>query len=314
MTIQAPEAIGFPEVIDASMLSTFKACPHKFFLEYLNHWRPVEPNIDLHAGKAFASGLEAARLAFYAQGRPESEALEIGLRSLVQAYGSFTCPPGSAKDLPRMCGALEHYFTRWPLSEDAATPIILTDGAKRGIEFSFVEPLPINHPVTGAPILYSGRADMLVDFAGDLWGEDDKTAKQLGKSWVEQWDLRSQFSGYIWGFERALGRRPRGFVIRGVSILKEKYGDAEAITYRDAWEVEEWLQVTLYNINDMIRMWSGITEKLSSAFPKNLDQACSHYGGCVFRRICKSQEPEPWLRQRFEQRRWDPTTRTEHPL
>jgi len=38
--------------------------------------------------------------------------------------------------------------------------------------------------------------DMIVDFAGGRYGEDDKTTSSLGASWAKQWDMRSQFTGY----------------------------------------------------------------------------------------------------------------------
>jgi len=173
---------SFPEVIDSTLLSSFRSCPHKANLAYFQHYKPKVQSIHLHAGKAYAAGLEAARVAFFQEGHSEEDAKALGLKKLIEEYGDFDCPPDSAKSLERMCGALEYYFSVWPLSTDKAVPITLPSG-KRGVEFSFIEPLEINHPETGNPLLYSGRMDTVVNYAGGIFGEDDKTTSQLGAKW-----------------------------------------------------------------------------------------------------------------------------------
>ena len=296
----------FPAVLDSSLIAAFRSCPQKVQLEFFQHWKPVEPNVHLHAGAAFAHGLEVARTAFYVQGQPADSSVALGLNALLQAYGSFECPPDSAKSSARMAGALEYYFSRYPLGEDRAVPMTLP-GGKRGIEFSFLEPLEINHPVSGEPLLYSGRMDRMGDYENMHLGEDDKTASQLGASWPRQWDLRSQFTGYVWGAQRA-GIKLDGFLVRGVSILKTKYDTLEAITYRPAWMIERWYEQVLRDVRRMIQCWE------SGLWDFNLDHACAEYGGCMFRGVCQMQRPEILLAQQFERRRWDPVTRTETPL
>lgn len=300
--------IPFPEVVDNSMLEAAKACDHKVFLEYFLHWKGLGTNPDLHAGKSFAQGLEAARLAFYAQGKTPEESEAIGMGALMQAYGTYQCPPENPKSFERMCGALEYYFDEFPLTSDACTPIVLEASGKRAIEFNAIEPLPIDHPQTGHPLLYSVRLDMLANFADGLYVEDDKTAKQLGESWVKKWDLSPQVSGYIWAVDKALGIRPKGALIRGVSILKTQYGKAQAITYRAPWQIQEWLDTTCELLEEMISKWK------KGRWRKVLGDPCSSYGGCQFRSICLSENPEPWLNQYFERRKWDPVTRTETKL
>lgn len=296
-------SVPFPEVIDSSMLSAFRACPRKFYLEYLEHWKPRTPSVHLHAGGAFARGLEVARKAFFAEGKSDEEAIALGMRALFHAYGNFECPADSAKSAERMAGALEHFLSVVPMSTDHAVPITLPSGT-RGIEFSFAEPLNITHPVTGNPLLYCGRFDMLVDYAGAMFGEDDKTTSSLGASWSKQWDLRSQFTAYTWGANSA-GLPIKGFIIRGISILKTKYDYQEAITYRPEWQVARWYEQAQRDIHRMMAMWR------TGAWEFNLDESCNSYGGCMFRQICLSQDPAPWFEVSFVRRKWDPLTRTE---
>ncbi len=296
----------FPAVIDSSLIAAFRSCPQKAFLEFILHWKPRDPSVHLHAGAAFARGLEVAREAFYVLDHSPAESVALGLGALMKHYGDFECPPDSAKSLERMAGALEYYFERYPLGHDKAVPMTLP-GGKRGIEFSFLEPIDLMHPVSGEPLLYSGRFDMIVDYENMKLGEDDKTTSQLGASWPRQWDLRSQFTAYVWGAQRA-GIKLDGFLVRGVSILKSKYDTLEAITYRPQWQIERWYQQLKFDVERMIACWE------TGLWDFNLDHACSEYGGCPFKSVCQMQRPEILLKQQFEQRVWNPVTRKETVL
>lgn len=286
-------------------MSHFRACPRSAFLESFNHWKPRTRSVHLHAGAAFARGLEVARLAYYDEGIAPNDAVARGLQALVEAYGSFECPSDSAKSLERMMGAIEYYFSQYPLASDTLRPATLP-GGRLGVEFSFCEPLEIAHPETGDPLLYSGRFDMIADYCGALYGEDDKTTSSLGASWSKQWDLRSQFTAYTWG-ARSAGIHLDGFVVRGVSILKTKYDTQQAITPRPTWAVNRWYEQTLRDVGRMVECWT------TGMWDYNLDESCNAYGGCPFRKVCLSQPEyaESWLSRDFERRRWDPVTRTE---
>lgn len=293
----------FPHTIDSTILSTWRACSQKGFRQYLEHWKPIAQSVHLVAGGAFASGIEAARNAFYVQGASADDAEAAGLSALIKHYGDFECPADSAKSLERMCGALEFYFYNYPLGADGAVPITLASG-RRGIEFSFAEPLGINHPVTGDPILYTGRSDMIAERAGGIYVYDEKTTSSLGASWGRQWEMRSQFTGYEWAARRQ-GIKTAGSIVRGISILKTKYDTLEVPTYRTEYELDRWEDQLHRDIEKMIQCWR------EGYWDYNLDGACNDYGGCPFTRICKSSDPENMLPVYFEQRVWDPLARKE---
>jgi hypothetical protein len=297
---------AFPSTIDSSTLKTFRECPRKFELEYLHHWKPKAPSVHLHAGGAFASALETTRRAFFEEKRPAEESLELGTAMLVKKYGSFECPPESAKSLPRMVGALEYYFSVFPLETDPMRPFEWAPG-KHGIEFTFAIPLPFDHPETGEPLIYSGRADMIGQMGAGLYIEDDKTASQLGASWSSQWDMRSQFTGYAWAAAQS-GLQVDGIVVRGISILKTKYDHMQCITYRQPWMIDRWLKQVLRDLSRMEEMWK------EGYFDYNLDESCNGYSGCLFRRVCLSNTPQIWLEADYEKRVWDPLSHTETKL
>lgn len=297
---------SFPTVVDASMIRTLRDCPQRFMLQDIEHWKPRGISVHLHAGAAFARGLEVVRRLYFESGMTFDQALAGGISALITAYGDYLPPEGAAKTLDRMMGALEFYFSPsgWPI--DLAPPHRMPSG-HYGIEFSFAEPLPIAHPETGDPIIYAGRSDMVCDFAEGVYLEDDKTASALGESWTKQWELRSQFTGYCWA-ARQIHIPVAGVLVRGVSILKTKYGRADAITYRSQWEIDRWLSQVVRDLQRAINCWR------EGYWDFALDEACTSYGGCPFVRICKAQNPAEWLPVDFERRRWDPLERTETVL
>lgn len=327
--------LRFPDIIDASMLSTYKSCARKFYLTYLEHLKAKEPNVHLHAGKSFASGIEAARRAFYegrvwcdrdaegnlikgdwidasdTKGNSESSVAQ-GLLTLMREYGDFSCPPESAKSLERMAGALEFYYTSYPLEHDSAVPIEMP-GGKRGIEFSFALPLPLKNPDTGDPILYCGRMDAITAFASGHFVTDEKTATSLGPSWARQWDLRSQFTGYCWA-TREHGIRCDGVLVRGISILKTKYDTQQAVSYRPDWQINRWYTNMLMVVTRLVDEYIALCKSgtlSETLFEHNLDEACTSYGNCGFYDACRSEDATTWLVTNFARKKWNPLLRTE---
>lgn len=293
----------FPPTVDSTMLAAFRSCPQKMFRNYIQHWKPKAESVHLVAGGAFAKGIEVARRAFYEEGQSQEDAQAAGLTALLTAYGDFECPPDSAKSLERTAGALEFYFTNYPLGQDGMDPVTFPSG-KKAIEFSFAEPLPFNHPESGDPVLYTGRADAIMHFAGGVYVVDEKTTSSLGASWGRQWEMRSQFTGYNWAARRA-GLETAGSIVRGVSILKTKYDTLQHVTYRAPFEIERWEHQVIRDLQRMKECWEA------GWWDYNLDHACGEYGGCSLLQVCKSPEPDNWLNTYFEQRVWSPLDRKE---
>ncbi len=298
----------FPMVIDNTMRTSFVTCPQRFFWEYALHLKQGKnPSVHLHAGKAFASALEGARKAFYSEGLSEMQSIAIGLDILVQQYGDFEAPHNSNKSLPRMIEAYIYYFKAFPLAEDPIQPHIGADG-KPMVEFSFALPISpdLTHPETGEPLIYSGRADMIATYAGAVSIYDDKTTSQLGESWAKQWNLRSQFTGYIWA-AHAFGIPATQVIVRGIAILKASVNHAQAFTVRTPHMVADWHAQIIRDISRAKAAWEA------GQWDRNLADACSAFGGCPFQQACISPDPAPWLTPSagFIRRQWNPLTHTE---
>lgn len=289
----------FPHQIDSTMLSAFRSCPQKFFRQYVQHWKGLHQSVHLVAGGAFATGIEAARRAYYEENMLTGDAEAAGMRALLNHYGDFDCPAESAKSPDRMMGALEFYFSRYPLG-CRDKPLETESGL--AIEHTFSEPLGVLHPITGKPILYTGRSDMLGEYMGGKYAFDEKTTSSLGQSWGKQWEHRSQFTGYLWCAARQ-GIKLDGAITRGVSILKTKYDTMEIVSYRSKHEVIRWYEQVLRDLRRMIHCWE------SGMWDYSLDAACNEYGGCQLTGVCKSARPDAVLENEFEQRVWNPLER-----
>jgi hypothetical protein len=296
----------FPEFVDNTMRSTLASCEKKYSYSFLSNIAPVTRSLHLHAGGAFAAGLEQARRSFYVQGRPPDESIGAGIAALIKEWEDYDSGE-ETKSLERMCGAVEYYFSVWPLGNDYLTPWRISD--EQGIEFTFAIPLPVKHPQTGNPILYTGRFDMLAtDRRGVIWAEDDKTASQLGPTWGKQWTLDSQFTGYVWA-ARMYQVPVYGAAIRGVSILKTMYGHAEQMVSRSPFLVDKWYSQLVFEVERMVEMWQNHQRTPNARLEPRyaLDRGtCGAYGGCAYEILCNTPNPEAWVPVNFVSRDWDP--------
>lgn len=290
----------FPEYIDNSMRSAFVKCPENWARAYLSNLEPKGGSIHLVAGKAFARGLEVARRKFFDENETSDMAIVAGIIAMREEFGTFEVPERFTQKGPdNLAKAIVDYFDEYPLEPNPIKPHRLANG-KSCVEFSFALPLEINHPETGNPLLYAGRFDMLAEYQDTLFAVDEKTASQLGQQWANNWDLDSQFTGYIWA-ARQYGYPVSGAVIRGVSLLKTGFGHAQHIIYRNDFHFDQWLDNLYDNIENMIRYWNR------GWFPKALDKsACNSYGGCSFRKLCSSPNPDAWIAMDYEPRTWSP--------
>lgn len=322
LKLELPLQPSFPEVIDNTCRSAFRKCQTYWWYQNIFKIKPARPSIHLHAGAAFARGLEIARIAYYHDKLSPEDAVAKGVEALITAYGDFDAPPDSTKSCERMVMGLISYFERYPLNEDYLRPYEAPDG-DLGVEFSFSLPIedesgqPLLHPDTGNPLLYAGKFDMLAvptpgSFPVPVDGSalficDEKTTSQLGESWRNQWRLDSQFTGYVWG-AKSFGFPVVGAVIRGVSFLKSKNDHAEVIIQRADWEIARWKRELVKDVQDMIWLYKSGQDSISMALDKGV---CASYGGCAFSTLCESRNPENWIPLHYVKNLWNPLERAD---
>lgn len=294
----------FPLTLDNTILSTFRTCERLGYLQYLNHWKSKNESVHLLAGGAFAAGLEEMRKSFFMECESPERALQRGFLALTKHYG-FADHSHTKKSWEACVQALVYYSEKFKLTEEKYVPYF--HHGQSTVEYSFAFPLPVNHPQTNEPLIYVGRADQLVkDRNGIIYLEDDKTTSQLGATFADKWDMRSQFTGYMYAAQE-YGQIPvRGILIRGICFYAGGRIDSqEVFTYRSRDEIEQWYETTVETAERLVRSWENEKSLM------NLGDACEAYGGCQFKHVCKSKSPESWLRADFQQKIWDPVNRQE---
>lgn len=293
----------FPAVLDNTMVRAWRSCPKKFWWGFQQHLHPVDQSVHLVAGGAFAKGLEVTRKKFWDEGMSFEDAIAHGGAKLIAEYGEFEPHPHHQKKTAlNVLGALGHYFMEWPIDK-LIVPYKPPGSARHAIEYSFAAPIPgVRHPETGDYILYSGRFDFIGCYGGPdgiIIGNDDKTASQLGESWLAQWPLANQTLGYTWGAGQN-GLQLNGFTVRGTSLLTNGYGHSESTQMFPKWKVEMFERELIRSVRNMIRDWE------SGEWAMDLGPSCSAYGGCPFMLLCDTNAPFDWVEVNFVKRVWDP--------
>jgi len=295
------ERFDFPELVDNTQRSAFIKCPTLWARAHGQHLASLMPNIHLHAGGALASAFEVVRRAFYQLGTEPAEAMRRGLETLITKYGDIKPPPAKSgdKSVDTCIRALDSYFTQYPLAHSGMVPYVAPNGQAM-LEFSFAIPTEIKHPVTGNPILYGGRSDMVGVQHEALWVVDEKTTGSLGEQWMNQWQLDSQPTGYIYAAHQH-GLPVAGAIMRGIGMLKTKITHAECIVHRGQWQLDRWWEQLHHDLTAMIDAWERhhYDQRLSK-------DACASYGACPMVMLCGSPTPDQWIPSHYRIHHWNP--------
>lgn len=293
----------FPNVIDNSMMVTFRACPRKWFYQYALGLRPRGSSIDLVAGAAFAAACEHVRRGVYERKLSLRDAIQAALPHFMREWGETETPKYSPKTYNNMWLAVEKYFERNNPLTDVVQPIFV-DG-KCSAEWTISVDLPFKHPETHIPLIYGGRFDLLGIYKKELMCiVDEKTTKQFGDSWSRQWAIRSQFMGYSWGLQQH-GYNVSMVMVRGIGIMKTDIRFETAMTTFNQATIDRWYEATLKDLDRMINYWQRETEKFHRGYHAAYGDACTSYGMCPFATPCTSNNPEQWMGD-YEQKFWNP--------
>lgn len=305
----------FPRFISAGSRGDWSKCKRKFYERKVRRIAGGHTSIDLHAGKCFATGMEAWREVTYGHSFPLNDPITSAGASLVKQWGTYEAPASSAKQLPRVLDAIAKTVARWPKDKDWLVPI-KSKSSEHAIEWPFAIPLPIEHP-EGGPIYYVGVVDMAAhDRSGLVWVEDDKTTSQLGEYWKQRWRMSSAQQGYVWALKQ-YGLDVHGYVIRGTQIAKTKIECDELIEVVPDYRVEEWHDRMLQDIEQMVESYDFLPleiylnqpspeERLTimqRAFPQGGIEsgACGDFGGCPYIDVCQARDPERMRRMLYTQ-------------
>lgn len=294
--------VGFPHVIDGTMLTCFRSCPREFYLKYVLRrsgqgvlpgapLSSAKPNIHLVAGGAFAAGLEAFRVAYYGERASLDECVERAIIAAIVSWGDKLDPFPPDRDAPHLTdakamngiiAAIAAYFKQYHPAHDRFQPEPMVREGKVSFEYSFMIPLDMPgfplHP-SGEPILFAGRLDGKGRYDTLPTFSDEKTTKAIGPQWAQAWPMRNQFQGYGWAM-RHLGFPHRRCLVRGVAIQKTQIKLQESLNYYPDHVLDQWEHMLKYDLHTMVDMHNA------KMWPARIGEACTSFGSCEYTPVC----------------------------
>lgn len=288
---------------DSTSVSTFKACPRKYYYSIVCGYTSKDESVDLTFGIAYHSAQEAFHRA-RAIGATFDQALRIALRTAADATWDRARmrPWGSNspyKNRETLFRSIVWYFDKY--KDDTLETVILANG-KAAVELSWRIELG-RKAATGEDMLLCGHFDRLVKFASGTWIADYKTTKfnVFEPSFFERYSPDNQFSTYTYAGQLVYNVPIKGVICDAVQVLTEESRFQRAPITRTAQQLLEWRSDLDY--------WIATAEAcaVNGFWPQN-DTACGLYGGCPFRQVCGKTPGvrEDWLKVSYNQRVWDP--------
>lgn len=286
--------IKIPTKIDSSILAEFRRCPRSFYYRYVLCLEPSHAlSVDLSFGGAFALAVETMRKAVMEGEQDGDTVIAQGVLAAVKEFGHRM--DHRTKTTRTLISAIILYYDTWPIEKD---------GFKiQQTETPFM--LPISGlSYQGEQVYLTGTMDAILAQGDSLIPVDEKTTSAFGDTWVSKWDMRGQFTCYLWAM-RQLGIPSNGLLVRGICLTKEiKF--LQFMTYRTDRQIQEWYNSKLYDISQMIFC---ATEDF---WPSDCSEGCNLYYGCSYKKLCTAmdQEHEEYLKQtNYIYCRWNPLTR-----
>jgi hypothetical protein len=293
------DSTGAQYAWDSTSLGWAEACLRKYQYYMIEGWRPIEGSVHLEFGGHYATALEHYHKHRAAGLDYEQAVLEVVHETLINTFDPDKGP--IEWDHPTKTRANLIRTIVWYLEEfkdDPCSTVILSDGTA-GVEYSFTFELDKD-------ILYCGHIDRLVEYAGDVYVQDQKTTQAtITPRYFLDFSPSTQMSGYALAGKIIYNNKVKGVMIDAAQIMVGFSRFERGFTFRTDQQLDEWRKDTLLHIENA----REATHR--GYFPQNRS-SCSKYGGCEFRKVCSlSPEVRPnFLRADFKQDKvWNPLER-----
>lgn len=330
----------FPEIISISRdIDVYSTCNYKWFLQRCLHLYKYTYNTDLEAGSEFASAMEIIRLAYYKQGLPEAQAVQLGVDHLLETYGATHAMqeyPDDLKTPERMADVLRTMFQEHSMEYASIVPFEMENG-ELSVEQELEVELPFKHPETGKPLILRGILDLLGRRDSDaiVFGADEKTCKSVNKDAILQLDLlrtQSQFVCYtnlVNKNKAKIGDVDLTHFRINKCKVKKTYASGESVVEAyefviDVWFQETWWNNMLYLVQDMlekyekfkyiqgqiartdrpieVQQFSNESLKKETTFPRAYGHGCTlFFRPCPFTYHCTSGNAQDVLAAGYKQ-------------
>ena len=256
---------------DYTAMSTFLTCRRKYELRinkgYVRQWEPSAPN--------FGSAIHHALDNWYVN-KDAGKAIEVFNANYTE----------DLKIDDRRTKRMGEWIINNYHSQYKDQPWELVES-----ETCFEVALPNNNK-------FIGRIDKVIKWDGCFWIVDHKTTTSLGSTFFHMAEPNFQFPGYVWA-KKQLGVEVSGVIVDAILAAKgllpgtSKNTNLTPLARCDIYYKEEALQEWL---ESALKIQRDIGEcEVSQEWYPNFD-ACTDYGGCTYRQVCKE---ESGIRQRI---------------
>lgn len=296
-------------VIDATMISTFRACEEKYNKRMEQLLVSKYNNGAIGSGLAYHEGGAAFRQARKA-GFSLEESFNVGLYKLRESYPKFMpieFVNGPIPDERRSLPNLERIFEAWCVYEAKQAFKYLYIEQSGGISLGSIERSDRIYD-----IIYSIIIDAVVEMQGCIFVDDIKTTTMnITQAYKDSFRLSQQIMGYNIAATELLGVPIYGGLISVVWFQKEaksgkgkpvdEYFHSVPVTYTPD-QLEEWHTNTLLTINKIL------DAKERREWQMDLGDSCKAYNGCTYKSVCWAppKARESIIKMDFERATWTP--------
>jgi Tfp pilus assembly protein PilZ len=288
---------GRQYVWNHSTLEPAKACARKYHLSVHYEmdedgwwwgWVPKTHSDDITFGSHYAKALERyhSGILRYSHQDALREVVRLALEETAEWRSEH-----NFKNRETLVRSIIWYLDQF--QDDPCETVVLATG-RPAVELSFSFQLDDE-------IVLAGHMDRIVQYAGDVYVQDQKTTgASIGAWYFKRFNPNDQMSLYSIAAEVVWKTPVKGVMIDAAQIAVGFTRFERGFTFRTPAQTEKWLQDARYFIE---RTW----EAEAKDWPLN-DAACMLYGGCPFIDVC-SRDPSvqrEFLETRYVKRRVSP--------
>lgn len=294
-----------PIVIDASMTSTFMACPSKFYLRYVLGLSPARKDPKRNGNLDWGSCWHEVMFSFMesrGKGDDWNTSIMEGLEALEKNYPAYLTPEvdsgrsGAKRSKARMAEQFFAYAELWKEQEEEFEIL-------RNEQYFDVYKEEID-------LRWCGRIDSVRRLIRSkkirVW--DYKTTKAMGPTYFDQFEMSYQFPGYVWAVNQMTTEPVYEITVDVMYTISKSFEFFQRTFRYDEARLAEWERNVLLTNR---RMNLLLDEHLYNpeAWEKNWG-SCTMYGKCSFFPI-HSLTPRGEgrllsLRDDYAINRWDP--------
>lgn len=307
--------------VDNTMISTYRACPRKFYFRHIRDWRPEGTALALAFGLSWHEAMDIV-WGLAASDKSDSEIHELAMDAFEDIWTREGLPPRTELSLDM----IEAMAPRTPsiASEMVAHYIDQRRPMLKQFEMLAIErpfAVPLSAEETG--LWYVGRIDKIFKKGKDVIVGEHKTTSWYAKEgsfrfeFIDSFSPNSQVDGYLHAGHMLYGDDLRSVWVDAALVHKKYHDRFKFIPIdRQIAQLSAWLSDT--------KQWIGLIEQDTAVlddernrseprdhlacFRKNTD-ACHQYNRpCSYINMCKgwSNPEQNEMPEGFVMERWSP--------